>query len=598
MMRHSFFNPASGRRLSPVPLLLLAVCGLVAFVCLSVDLCADDYFYGTFLRDGFDSFVARNVEHYQTYNGRVQVHLLLQVVLHLGIPAYALACMAMLLLIPLLGRWAAGLGRETRLTVPLFFFLLLLLVGREVLREGLFWISACFNYLYPALLVVCAAALSRLALRARLPWFLLLCPAAFLCGATTEQCGVFSALILLALPLREAVRARRLRLPALLLPLCALGGYLTILSSPATQGRIRSGMNVAALWGQLDLLGGVIFGADGLFLLILAVLGLVFLSALLRPEFPRLGLGALPCAAALILLFHIPGLEAPARWAFLLTMGYCGLLAAALFFTASPCQGVLLAAGVGEAAIMAFTDTYGSRVLLPLALSLCLTGALLAAPLLPTLPPRARGAVLCAAAALCVLVFLPTAAGYAGNARVRDFNHQQIRQAHETGVMYYSMDYDPDFCHTPIYANGFIWNNFFSYNRLSGVRFFLTAQDMYPVYANGQRTTSPGLVQDGQTYFPVEQILTALGGSALWTPTVTTFSLGDVEVLYYDGVLHAWDGEMWDTRGKAAHDFYTTCFTEDVFRECFGISITFDAQEQAYVARLAEPGTEQGAPQT
>ena len=391
MMRHSFFNSASGRRLSPVPLLLLAVCGLVAFVCLSVDLCADDYFYGTFLRDGFDSFVARNVEHYQTYNGRVQVHLLLQVVLHLGIPAYALACMAMLLLIPLLGRRAAGLGRETRLTVPLLFFLLLLLVGREVLREGLFWISACFNYLYPALLVVCAAALSRLALRARLPWFLLLCPAAFLCGATTEQCGVFSALILLALPLREAVRARRLRLPALLLPLCALGGYLTILSSPATQGRMRSGMNVAALWGQLDLLGGVIFGADGLFLLILAVLGLVFLSALLRPEFPRLGLGALPCAAALILLFHIPGLEAPARWAFLLTMGYCGLLAAALFFTASPCQGVLLAAGVGEAAIMAFTDTYGSRVLLPLALSLCLTGALLAAPLLPTLPQGARG---------------------------------------------------------------------------------------------------------------------------------------------------------------------------------------------------------------
>ena len=29
------------------PLLLLAVCGLVAFVCLSVELCADDYFYGT-----------------------------------------------------------------------------------------------------------------------------------------------------------------------------------------------------------------------------------------------------------------------------------------------------------------------------------------------------------------------------------------------------------------------------------------------------------------------------------------------------------------------------------------------------------------------
>ena len=66
-------------------MLFLAVAGLrSARLCLRVDLCADDYFYGTFLQDGFDHFLAQNIEHYQTFNGRVQVHLVLQVVLRLG----------------------------------------------------------------------------------------------------------------------------------------------------------------------------------------------------------------------------------------------------------------------------------------------------------------------------------------------------------------------------------------------------------------------------------------------------------------------------------------------------------------------------------
>ena len=100
--------------------------------------------------------------------------------------------------------------------------------------------------------------------------------------------------------------------------------------------------------------------------------------------------------------------------------------------------------------------------------------------------------------------------------------------------------------------------------------------------------TGKAMLQDGQTYFPVEQILTALGGSVLWTPEATTFSLGDVEVLYYDGVLHAWDGEMWDARGKTAHDFYATCFTRDIFEDCFRVSLTYEPGRRAYTAARME----------
>ena len=341
--------PAVRRKPFPLTALLLAAaCGLLCFLCLCVDLNADDFYYACFLQDGFDSFVKQNIIHYRTFNGRVLVHLLVQIVLYLGRPAYVFSCVGMLILYPLLGRWAAGLDRDTRLTAPLVFLLLFLLIDVRVLKESVFWISACFNYLFSALMVVCAAALGRFALRARLPWFLLLCPAAFLCGATTEQCGAFSALLLLVLPLRAALQDRHLHLPCLLLPPCALAGYLTVLASPATQGRMAAEAG-NPFWAQLSRLGSLLFREDCLSLLVFVVLGLVFLAAAALPGFPRAGFGALPCALLLAAVYRIPGLEDPDLWAFLLLLSFGGALSAALFSSPSYFyQGAFLAAGLWE----------------------------------------------------------------------------------------------------------------------------------------------------------------------------------------------------------------------------------------------------------
>ena len=582
-------SPVRRTPFSPAALLLAMACGLLCFLCLCVDLNADDFYYACFLQDGFDSFVEQNLTHYRTFNGRVLVHLLVQAVLYLGQPAYVLSCVGMLVLYPLLGRWAAGLGRDTRLTAPLVFLLLFLLIDVRILKESVFWISACFNYLFSALMAVCAGALCRFALRARLPWFLLLCPAAFLCGATTEQCGVFSSLLLLFLPLRAALRDRRLRLPCLLLPPFALAGYLTVLASPATQGRMAAEAG-NSFWTQLSRLGGLLFREGCLSLLVLAVLGLVFLAAAALPDFPRIGFGALPCALLLAAVYRIPGLEDPDLWAFLLLLGFGGALSAALF--SSPFyfyQGAFLAAGLGEGTIMALTASIAPRTMLPLALSLCLTGALLAAQLLSAVSARGRTAVLCALALLCTLVFLPTAAGFARNGRIRAYNVRHIEQARQTGVLCYCIDYDRDYCHAPMYTNGFYWNCFFTCYQLSDIQVYLVSSEMPPIYADGQRTVSPAYCQDGQVYFPAEQVLVTLGGRAEWTPEGTLFSLGEVEVLYYDDVLHAWDGEMWDTSEKQVRDYYTTCFTADIFRDCFGVSLTFDPQLRAYVAQAEAP---------
>ena len=90
------------------------------------------------------------------------------------------------------------------------------------------------------------------------------------------------------------------------------------------------------------------------------------------------------------------------------------------------------------------------------------------------------------------------------------------------------MDYDPDYYHTPMFGDGFFWNYFFAFYDidLTQTKVYLVSQELPPIYAGEQRITSPAYLQEGQLFFPVDQILPALGGSALWVPPGTTYTLG------------------------------------------------------------------------
>ena len=113
--------------------------------------------------------------------------------------------------------------------------------------------------------------------------------------------------------------------------------------------------------------GRTLFGESGVTLLVFVTLGLIFLAALRLPRFPKFGLLALPCALLLAAARWAPGLSDRGFWSLLLLELFGMLLAAALYFSESySCQGVLLAAGLGETAILVFTAISGPRVLLPM----------------------------------------------------------------------------------------------------------------------------------------------------------------------------------------------------------------------------------------
>ena len=57
---------------------------------------ADDYYYASFFKNGISSFISMNIDHYQTFNGRVLVHILAEIVLACKPVLFPLANIAMI----------------------------------------------------------------------------------------------------------------------------------------------------------------------------------------------------------------------------------------------------------------------------------------------------------------------------------------------------------------------------------------------------------------------------------------------------------------------------------------------------------------------
>ena len=575
-------------------------CLAIFFVCMSVERYADDFYYATFLRDGLSEFLNKTKEHFLTFNGRVFVHIVAQVLLALGTWSYALAVVAMLWFIPTLAAPlmnpspAADEPRRKSLT-HLCFLLLVLLIGLEILREGLFWLSAACNYLLPFFLNICAAAMARAAFRDdKRPSLFLLVPAVFLCGATTELCGFLSVYLLAAMALLDIIRIKKWRAAHVLLPASALLGYLTIFLSPATRGRVDSESlsgGLSALPSRLAGLGELLFAKNGLILPVCIFFVLVFLASLLVRGFPKFGFGALPCAAAIVLLM-LDG--RPFRAMFIFTLYTVGLCIA-LFLAGRIGQALFLSAGLGGASMMALTASAGPRTMLPFALALCLIGAFLAAELLELLEAhpvsvKIKPAVISTAitgvlAALALAIFSPIAVGYAKNAVIRGENASHIKEARKTGVLHYRIDYDKRFTHTLMYDDGYFFSTFLECYGLAGDEIYLESVTMTPIFAAGGRMTSPAYREGDDEFFPIENIITALGGSCAWTPQQTVFTLDGREIVMTNREIAA-DGRIWSLDGERATRYYTTCLSERILSECFGIGIFYDEEEAVYVASL------------
>ena len=586
---------------------LLAVMALHLAVNLNLTVYSDDYWYGTFFRDGLRGFVRNTIEHYRGTNGRVLVHILIPILLLADTKVFALISPPLTAAL-----FAAGLAAQDRRQKAPALLLgpalsLLTVLGSEIqyLRMSLYWLSAYFNYAFPLLFPLLTLWLLERSDRAESSGLetaaLYLC--ALLSGMGTEQSGVVSLTALwgywLCAFLGREPRARRALRCALLTSL----GYVTILLAPGSHARIGRGID----GGLLSVLRPGVF-ADRFFDVMRYLCGYGFWNALFvafclltallcltdRAR-PKALLAGFPAAIAVAAL-AIADMQKPLA---VLTVLYTLYAAAWLLTREETRVTALLTLGAGASVMfLTVTTLYYARTFFPCVLlfitvcwSLFFRVCESAGPLLPR--------IVCAAlAALLLARYIPIYRGYAANKTVVDRNLAAVAAAKSGAPLELSIDLDADYRFTVFFEGGYFLANFLRYYDLpddTPVRFTSEVWDVSDVACGGKTSTFPALERDGTLLLPIEFVFQSLGERCTFDWTDDAFTIehgGETYRLYERGLAHiAPDG------GESAIDescryvmpfsyTYTLLYlSAEDFARCFGVTFAYDAASDCYLVR-------------
>ena len=556
------------------------------FALMSVELCADDFNYSTFLDGKISSFVQKNIEHYKTFNGRVWIHVLDEVMLYIGIPACAVFNVAALALMPYIFGKLDG-GKRAPLEMTAIFPIFLMFVGVGVLREGLFWISGSFNYVLPFFMVIVSIFIAKKAAKDNISALLtaVFFIAAFFCGATNEQCGIVSVFVFLYFFVAESCRRRRPLLKNAVLLFAAIAGYVTLFLSPATYSRFLTENDSGATSWEKRLLDVAesIFGEEKLFLVAVLFLLSVFLYSVAKrkSERCRIEMTSVAVIAVLTVLKLVGGRVLYFIMAAVF-MIYLAALVIKMFLRRDECAALVVVCGMASVCVMLFTNSAEPRTMLPFALSLCLVGSRYFLSAAKSVNATAAGVM---ALALCgAAIFAPTFVGYAKNAKIRNENLDAIKASRLTGELYYNIDYELKYLHMPMYSDGYFYNTFVKKYGLENTEIYFCSDKMKPIFVNGERLGSVAYVYEGNEYFPAENIVAALGGSCSWTPERTVFELNGRRIEAVKDVFYTEDGAE-DVSNKRAKGYMYTCYTKDVFEKYFGVIIEYDESGGYYTVK-------------
>ncbi len=219
---------------------LLALGGAAALLALlnsKITLYSDDYWYGTFFREGPGSFWAEMKEHYMTTNGRFFIHLLVPFVFLFDTKLF-LVLSPLLLALLFIGGVRYLLPRRSlsaAFGAAALGMLAVMACDSRYLRMTLLWISAYFNYIFPLCLLLWTAWFQQRNCRG---WRTAIgLSLALLAGASTEQCGIMSLVLLGGYALFHYKKRQ-----VWLYPAAALAGFLTILLAPGSWARVDRGV--------------------------------------------------------------------------------------------------------------------------------------------------------------------------------------------------------------------------------------------------------------------------------------------------------------------------------------------------------------------
>lgn len=597
MNRSDGNNRLSGGRRWILPLCVAAASLTVLTVMASLVLrSCDDFWYQYFLDGGLGHYLSLMKYHYLNFNGRILVHAVDQIVLHFDNWCFVVVCDLVLAALPVVPALASGLRARELPAVLAVFLTGVLLLPYPLLNEGVLWISAFFNYVFPTALISCAAALFHVTMKKERAGFLLWAAcglSAFLCGASTEQSGL-AFLALMMLFFIKALKLRRGRAGTALCAAASGAGLLTIFLSPGTLRRLGSetqaspAMMLHNLLGNIDSVSAEL-SSSILFALLLAVLFWMtgeLAGRKLSRRWP-VWTGAALCAAAMSTLILQGGARAAVAALLWAAAGLAGLT---LMLLGEELPGAMMVTGLFSLAAILPTGSAFPRTLVPCCLALLSAAAILSARRLSWGRRGFAAAfqllLLCAGVASAV----PFLGGMVSNYKVDLENRENLRTAHETGDFRYNIDYDLDYTWMKLHqafsaefleGEGFPPDTEIRYYSRIRPRILVGGEEFYPAY----------VTRNGEDLLWI-RILEELGGETIvrdggyeHLTLVTPWMSCDMDYLDGDTALFTWsdaDGTTRTLEAPRLFDEERTWFPMELYSRVFGLRVAYDEAENTY----------------
>lgn len=519
---------------------------------------ADDFSYATYWREGIFEFFKKTLTHFQTFNGRVLVHLVAQSVLALPGFFVTLINSAVVLLTGFLSLKCTGYKKSPFLYLSLFYTLLLL-SGREIFKDAIMWISAFYNYVFPACLIL----LSLFLLMKKNKWSYLAC---FLAGATTEQWGFAGIIMLSALVFSQ--RKFKFNLKDWTNVFSALCGYGTIFLSPATRERITYTGHGTVSGSLIDIprLSEIFLkGSSGITVIIIFIILTIAAAVFLKGNFSLLYSGILPLALMLTIPIH-----KSYTGTFIIFVCYLILCFGLFWHENNTTTAIFIGGAIGAIIIMLPTNTFESRITFPGIILLIAASLSLFFSLDFSLNISVPSA--CVFSVAVLVFFHPTYSGFMNNYRIERSNLNAIKEAYVTKELCYNIDYNKDFAVKQMFNDGWFYKEFISLYHLEDCTVSIASKNCVPLSG----TNIQGLIYKGDIYIPVRTFAEEKNGT-ITTEGDTVISINNKTLTLSDSAFIYKNKEGKKKYSSAdrnrINNFYALYIKLDLINEAFDLNI-------------------------
>lgn len=589
---------------------LLAAMALLALLNSKITVYSDDYWYGTFFQNGFSGFLREMYQHYMQTNGRLYVHAIIPVVLLFDTKLFIF--LSPVLLAALYAMGAKALNAELKFSSVLLAaalgILCTLACDVRYLRMSLLWISAYFNYIFPVCMTAAAALFQQrwYAGRQGRTGHVFGLIFAVLAGASTEQCGIVSLVVVWGYAILNRIWGGVERKRCWGYPLFVLLGFLTILCAPGSWARVDRGVE----GGIFSCLIPSVFVRRFYDAIIYAV---KYPSAVALLALTDVTAGLLCCRDRRLSRWLLVGFPLAALQILAYVLGWSGfacvlyavsLLALAVLFLLRReywMTGVMLLGSLASNMMLIITTLNSERMAMIGMVTLILVMLDLLLRLTQTLRRGWACAVLCLLAAVCCAAYVPTLKGYTESKKIVDANLASIARSRETGVAEFNIDIDPRYRFTMPFEGSYFYNNFRNYYHMDPDTKLIFTSDKWKLgwleTADGDVCQFPTLSDATGLYFPFEQAVAAAGGQTIysWLDHSYDVTFGDAHWhITSEGRISRVNDD--GTYALLGSDFvislpfsetYTLLYARaDQLAQYFGLAWTYDAAQSRYQVRV------------